>query len=230
MYSDILEKELNVILSEEQKKQFKNYYNELVSYNSHTNLTRITDEKEVYIKHFLDSLLLKKLVDFNEIKNLCDMGAGAGFPSVPLLILFPHLKVTIVESQIKRVNFLNHLKDKIMVNFEIIHDRAENFSRKNQEKFDCVTARALGELNLILEYGVPLLKKDGFFIAPKGSKYLEEIENAQKAMKTLCVEIVKKDTFELVENSGFRSNLLLKKHKHVPGYPRDYAKIIKAPL
>lgn len=230
MYSNIINENLNIKLTELQEEQFQKYYQHLIKFNEHTNLTRITDEKEVYIKHFLDSCLISNMLDFKEIKNLCDMGAGAGFPSIPLLIIYPHLKITIVESQIKRVNFLKELRSELNISFDIEHERAEVFSKKNPNRFDCVTARALGELNLILEYGVPMLKPEGYFIAPKGAKYLEEIDNSKNALETLKSEIVKISTFELIEDSGFRANILIKKRAHVSGYPREYAKILKKPL
>ncbi|VEU82986.1 16S rRNA (guanine(527)-N(7))-methyltransferase RsmG [Acholeplasma hippikon] len=230
MNSHLIEKALKIKLNQDQIEKFQKYYKHLVDFNTHTNLTRITDEKEVYIKHFLDSVLISNLVDFNEINTICDMGAGAGFPSVPLLIVFPHLKVTIVESQIKRVKFLNELQEILGITFEVVHERAEVYAKNNLNKFDCVTARALGELNLILEYGIPMLKVNGYFIAPKGSKYQEEIAHAQNALKVLQSEIVKISTFDLIEESGFRANILIKKRAHVSGYPREYARIVKKPL
>lgn len=230
MYSNLIEEALNIKLTEDQVNAFHKYYEHLVKFNEHTNLTRITDEKEVYIKHFLDSCLISQTLDMKNITSIADMGAGAGFPSIPLLIVFPHLKVTIIESQIKRVRFLNELQEILGINFEVAHDRAEVYAKKNLNKFDCVTARALGELNLILEYGIPMLKVGGYFLAPKGAKYQEEIDHAKHALKTLQSEIVKITTFDLIEDSGFRANILIMKRAHVHGYPREYAKIAKKPL
>ncbi len=230
MFKTLIKDALNIDLTEKQLSMFNDYYNKLIDYNKHTNLTRITDEKEVYIKHFLDSCLLGRLTDFSKIERLCDMGAGAGFPSVPLLIVYPNLKVTIVESQIKRINFLNELKKSLELSFDVIHERAEVYASKNQEKFDVVTARALGELNMILEFGIPMLKVNGHFIAPKGSKYQEEIDAAKNALKTLEAKILKTDTFELVEEAGFRANILIQKTNHVKGYPRAFSLIAKKPL
>ncbi|MBN3491103.1 16S rRNA (guanine(527)-N(7))-methyltransferase RsmG [Acholeplasma equirhinis] len=210
--------------------KFSQYKDLLIEYNKHTNLTRITEANEVYVKHFLDSCLLGELIDFNQVTSLCDMGSGAGFPGVPLLIIYPHLKLTIVESQIKRVQFLNALKETLKLDFEVIHERAEVYAKKNQMKFDLVTARALGDLQMILEFGVPMLKTNGYFIAPKGSRYQEELELAKNAIKTLNCEVDKIETFDLPEANGFRANILLQKKSHISGYPREYSKMIKKPL
>ena len=230
MFKEDILKELNYTLSDDQLKRFDTYYKLLVDYNKHTNLTRITNEEDVYIKHFLDSLLLTKLIDFKTIEKVCDMGAGAGFPSVPVLITYPHLRVTIVESQIKRVQFLNELIKALGLDVDIVHERAEVYAKTHQETFDLVTARALGELNIILEYGIPMLKENGYFIAPKGSKYEEERENAMYALKTLKSSVIKVDTLELPSDLGFRANLLIQKKQHVENYPRAYPTILKKPL
>lgn len=230
MLKTLLKTELNYDLTDAQLNQFKIYYDLLVSYNKHTNLTRITSLEDVYIKHFLDSALLTRLIDFKKLSTLVDMGAGAGFPSVPILILYPHLKVTIVESQIKRVTFLQELVKTLNLNVDIVHDRVEVYALKTQKHFDVVTARALGELNIILEYGIPMLKEKGYFIAPKGSKYQEEIDAAKHALTILKSEVVKVETLELPNEQGFRANLLILKHTHVSGFPRAYQQMIKKPL
>ena len=221
---------LGIKLTDHQISQFDAYYNLLVDYNKHTNLTRITSKDDADVKHFLDSLSLSRLIDFSEKIKLCDMGAGAGFPSIPLLILYPNIDLTIVESQIKRIQFLEQLKKKLELNFKIIHDRAEVFAANHLKTFDVVTARALGELRLILEFGVPMLKVSGYFIAPKGSKYEEELALAQNAIEVLKVKLIKRDLFELPNDYGFRANLLFIKENHTNGYPRPYPTIKKKPL
>ncbi|MFA7417713.1 MAG: 16S rRNA (guanine(527)-N(7))-methyltransferase RsmG [Acholeplasma sp.] len=230
MLNTLIYQTLGIKLTEAQLSQFDAYYNLLVAFNKHTNLTRIVSRHDADVKHFLDSMLLCRLTDFNNVVRVCDMGAGAGFPSIPLLILFPKIKVTIVESQIKRVNFLKQLKALLNLSFEIVHERAEVFSSEHIETFDLVMARALGELRLILEFGVPMLKTGGYFIAPKGSKYENELQDAKEAIKVLNVKLVKTDIFELPESNGFRSNLLFKKEKHTTGFPRPFALIKKKPL
>lgn len=230
MLRTYVEDNLGIELTNTQVKQFDAYYHLLVAYNKHTNLTRITSKDDADIKHFLDSLYISKLLDFNQNLTICDMGAGAGFPSIPLLILFPNIQVTIVESQVKRVDFLKQLKNTLNLSFEIVHDRAETYAVTHQMAFDVVTARALGELRLILEFGVPMLKVGGYFIAPKGSKYKEELEYATNAQKILGLKHIKNELFELPESYGFRANLVFEKIKHVKGYPRSFAVIKKKPL
>lgn len=230
MLKELISKHLNRTLTAHEVQLFDLYYETLVSYNQHTNLTRITSRTDADIKHFLDSLLLSQLYALDQPLTLCDMGAGAGFPSIPLLICFPKLKVVIVESQIKRVNFLLHLKKVLNLDFEVVHERAEVYAQNHPESFDLVTARALGELRLILEFGVPLLKVGGHFIAPKGSKYQEELDQAKEALKKLHMKKVLFMEAHLPDESGFRMNLLFQKEKHVSGYPRPYAVMIKKPL
>ena len=230
MLKEIILKHLNKELSNQELELFDLYYETLVSYNEHTNLTRITSRQDADIKHFLDSLLLSKLYPLDHPYRFCDMGAGAGFPSIPLLICYPNLRVVIVESQIKRVNFLLHLKKVLNLDFEVVHERAEVYAQNHLETFDIVTARALGELRLILEFGVPLLKVGGYFIAPKGSKYQEELDQAKEALRKLHMKQISSMEVELPDESGFRMNLLFQKEKHASGYPRPYAVMIKKPL
>lgn len=230
MLNTYIEKELGIRLTAKQLEQFDAYYHLIVEYNQHTNLTRITDRHEADIKHFLDSMLLVRLIDTSKKLSLCDMGAGAGFPSIPLLILNNHIEVTIVESQTKRVQFLNLLKSTLGLPFEIVHARAEDYAREHQKQFDYVTARALGELRMILEFGSPMLKVGGYFIAPKGSKYEEELQDAKQAILTLGMMYEKSDLVRLPEGHGFRANMLFKKVAHKPGYPRAFSLIKKKPL
>ena len=230
MFLDELKK-INIELSEKQIQQFEIYYQFLIEYNKITNLTAITDQKEVYYKHFYDSLLLTQSVDFNKINNMCDIGAGAGFPSVPIKILYPHLKVTIVDSLGKRIKFLEQLTEKLEINqMNLIHDRAETYAVKHLSTYDLVSARAVGHLSIILELGVPMLKVGGYFLAPKGQNYLEEIEESKNAFKILKVKKVKTDVFELPFEYGMRANILFVKEKEVKGYPRPYAQISKKRL
>ena len=128
---------ININLSEHQLKQFHDYFEFLVSYNEKVNLTAITEETEVYIKHFYDSLLLAKSIDLNEVKTLCDVGSGAGFPSIPLKIAFPHLKITIIDALDKRLVFLKELAKLLnLENIELVHSRAEDYAKAYREVFD----------------------------------------------------------------------------------------------
>lgn len=224
-------KYLNIKISDYQLNQLDLYYQFLISYNSITNLTRITDEIEVYYKHFFDSLSLSNVIDFKLINTLCDMGAGAGFPSIPLKIVFPHLQITIVDSLGKRITFLQKLIEILHIeHVELVHDRIENYAKSHQISYDVVTARALGNLSLILEMGMPMVKKDGFFIAPKGDHYQIELNDAKNAIEILGAKIATIKNFDLPQQYGKRVNLLFKKMKHSKGYPRSYSQMIKKPL
>src|SRR5699024_10387098 len=151
------------------------------------NLTTITERNEVYLKHFYDSVTAAFYTDFTNEK-LCDVGAGAGFPSIPLNICFPELRVTIVDSLIKRITFLEHLTDELgLKDVTLVHDRAETFgqNKKYREKYDIVTARAVARLSVLSELCLPLCKKNGTFIAMKGAKASEELQDAKQALSTL---------------------------------------------
>lgn len=226
-----LKEVLKLDVSTYQLNQFQTYYRFLTEYNKVTNLTRITNEMDVYYKHFYDSLTLTTLVDFNKIQTLCDMGAGAGFPSIPLKILYPHLHVTIVDSLGKRIQFLTQLVEKLqLVGVELFHERCEVFALKHQLTYDVVTARALGHLALILEMGMPMLKVNGLFIAPKGGEPDQEIQESNHAIDSLGGNLVKVIKFDLPNHFGKRSNLLIKKQSHITGYPRPFAQMSNKPL
>ena len=165
-------KEHGIELDEKKKSQFFRYFELLVEWNEKMNLTAITDEPSVYLKHFFDSISLAFFIDLDGRKTVCDVGAGAGFPSLPLKICFPELEVTIVDSLNKRIGFLEHIAEELKldkVNF--VHSRAEDFgqNKKYREKFDIVTARAVARLSVLSELCVPLVKKDGLFISMKGA-------------------------------------------------------------
>ncbi|MDY0294355.1 MAG: 16S rRNA (guanine(527)-N(7))-methyltransferase RsmG [Acholeplasmataceae bacterium] len=231
MFKDDINSLLNIEITDEQLKQFDDYYHFLIVYNNITNLTRITDQDEVFYKHFYDSLTLTNVIDFKTVQSICDMGAGAGFPSIPLKIMYPHLSITIVDSLGKRITFLEQLIEKLnLTHVSLFHDRSEIFAKTHQASFDVVTARALGNLNLILEMGMPMVKKDGFFIAPKGQNYEVEVTDATKAINLLGARIIDIKTFELPYSYGKRANILLKKIKHINGYPRSYSQMLNKPL
>lgn len=231
MFKSGLELLLGQSLTDGQMDQFETYYHFLVEYNQITNLTRITDKHEVYYKHFYDSLTLTNVCDFSAVLTICDMGSGAGFPSIPLKIIYPHLHVTIIDSLGKRITFLTKLIQKLQLdNVELIHDRIETFALSHQKSFDVVTARALGHLSLICEMGIPMLKENGYFIAPKGSNYQSEVDDAKKAISTLGGSIDKMIVFQLPFDYGQRANILIQKKKHIQGYPRSFALMNKKTL
>lgn len=227
---DIFEN-LGIELTKKNIELFEKYHEILIEHNKTTNLTRLTSVFDVYYKHFYDSLTLVKATDFTKIDTICDMGSGAGFPSIPLKIIFPHLKITIVDSLGKRIGFLRQLVQELQLeNVDLINDRIENYAIQKQNYFDIVTARALGELNLILELGMPMVRLKGLFIAMKGSKFQDEIDHSKRALKKLGAAIDKTITFVLPHDIGFRAHILIRKEQIVKGYPRSFAQIKKQPL
>jgi 16S rRNA (guanine527-N7)-methyltransferase len=212
-------------------EKFSLYYNFLVQENEKYNLTNITEKEEAYIKHFYDSIQLEKVIDFNNIKTLCDVGSGAGFPSIPLKIIYPHLHITIIEPTLKRCNFLNQLVELLQLdNVTIINDRAENMSSL-RETFDIVTARAVASMPILLELCVPLTKVNGYFISLKGSSFHEEMVKSSNAIKLLDVKVNKVLEYELLNNYGKRSIIMFEKLKQTNSkYPRKYSLIKNKPL
>lgn len=221
-------KELNLELTFKQKELFEKYYEFLIQENKRYNLTAIKDKEEVYYKHFYDSLTLVKTNLIKEDVSLCDIGSGAGFPGVPLKILFPNLKVTIVESQTKKTEFLKKLIKLLeLENVEIINKRAEEYAHKKY--FDIVTARAVADLSILNELCIPLVKKGGYFIAMKGS-YEEELEKSLKGINILGGKFINVVSFDLPKAMGKRNLIVIKKEKMVKGYPRMFSQIKKKPL
>ncbi len=199
---------------------FNKYYDYLIEYNKKVNLTAITEKNQVFIKHFLDSIL-----PIDEIKKdakIVDVGTGAGFPSLPIKIVREDVKLTMVDSLNKRINFLNQLTLDLNIETKNIHSRAEDFAKLNREKFDVALARAVAKLNTLLEYLLPLVKVGGIVLAYKGSNFEEEIEEAKHAMAVLGGEYVKTLHYDLPNNEGERNIIVIKKIKQTPKqYPRD---------
>lgn len=218
-----------IVLSERQIQQFADYARLLVEWNEKMNLTAITALEEIYEKHFYDCLLLHRLVKLEG--SLCDVGAGAGFPSIPCKIAFPQLQVTIIEPLGKRCVFLRELcKELQLENVTILNERAEDVAKNSLERFDIVTARAVANLRVLSELCVPLVKVNGYFATMKGANGLEEKQEATKAMSILGAKFEKEDIVCLSDGAN-RVNILYKKVKETPkGYPRMYAKIKKNPL
>lgn len=226
-----------ITLSAEQMQQFADYYQLLVETNEHVNLTRIIEKDEVYLKHFYDSItgaFAEPRLESEEL-TLCDIGAGAGFPSVPLKIAFPQLKVTIVDSLNKRIAFLEALVAKLGLNdVTLIHDRAETFSAKNspyREKFDIVTARAVARLSVLSELCLPAAKISGEFIAYKASAAPEELQQGGAAIKQLGGKVQKTVTLTLLETDEERNIIVIDKIKATPNkYPRRPGLPSKKPI
>ena len=216
-------------LSKEQLSKFESYLDLLLEWNEKFNLTAITDKDEIEEKHFIDSIELVKYFDVKN-KTLLDVGTGAGFPGIPLAIVEPTLKVTLLESNGKRVSFLKEaVKVLDLKNVDIIQGRVEELGTR--EKYDFVTARAVKELNILLELCFYLVKVGGSFIAYKSSGVEEEILNAKHALKCLQIEEFKKFDYYLPKSKNSRVFLgILKKNKTQKKYPRRYSEIVKQPL
>ena len=224
-------KEKGIELNQTQINQYEKYYKTLVEWNEKMNLTAITKKEDVYLKHFYDSLTIAFDFDFNE-QSIVDIGAGAGFPSIPLKIAFPNLKVTIVDSLTKRITFLQHLfKELQLTNCTAISARAEEFAIDHRESFDISMARAVARLNILDELCLPLVKENGYFLSLKGRIALEELTEAKNGIIKLGGKVEKTTSFTLSNDDDHRSNIIIKKVKKTPKqYPRMFSKIKKQPL
>ena len=216
-------------LNDKQISIFEKYLSLLLEWNEKFNLTAITDKDEIEEKHFIDSIELVKYFDVKN-KTLLDVGSGAGFPGIPLAIVEPTLKVTLLETTGKRVTFLREvIKQLGLSNVEVVQGRAEE--QKEREKYDIVTARAVKELNILLELCFYQVKVGGTFIAYKSSGVDKEINNAKHAFKALQIDEYKKFDYFLPKSKNSRVFLgILKKNKTQKKYPRRYSEIIKQPL
>ncbi|MGD7053657.1 16S rRNA (guanine(527)-N(7))-methyltransferase RsmG [Sutcliffiella horikoshii] len=226
--------EKGISLSSQQLSQFDTYYKLLVEWNEKMNLTAITDEEEVYLKHFYDSITASFYVDLNQELSLCDVGAGAGFPSIPLKICFPNLKVTIVDSLNKRITFLQNLANELgLKNVHFVHDRAETFGKNAdyREKFDLVTARAVARLSVLSELCLPLVKEGGMFVPMKAAAASDELEKGKKALQILGGKLERVHSFSLPLEESERNILIINKIKSTPKkYPRKPGTPNKQPL
>ncbi|MEG0314589.1 MAG: 16S rRNA (guanine(527)-N(7))-methyltransferase RsmG [Erysipelotrichaceae bacterium] len=231
-YSDYFVKSLEghgIVLSDLQLLQFDNYAKLLIEWNNKMNLTAILDLEDIYEKHFLDSILPSFYYKIEG--KLCDVGAGAGFPSLPLKIIYPELEVTIVEPLGKRCLFLNEVVKQLKLNnVTIANERSEDYVKLHREEFDIVSARAVANLAVLSELCIPLVKMNGTFLALKGMHGDEEYNVAKKAIDILGCELIKRYEYKLSDDS-LRINFAFKKIKHTAiKYPRVYGKIKKSPL
>lgn len=221
-------------LTDKQIKNFNIYLNELKIANESFNITAITDDNEIVLKHFLDSVMISKFFDFNKIETLIDVGTGGGFPGLPLKILFPHLKVTLLDSLNKRVNFLNNLISKLeLKNILAVHGRSEDYGKNEdyREKYDLVTSRAVAYLNTLSEYCVPFVKENGYFIPLKKSELQEELEISKNSIEILGGNIEKIEDYKIEELENSHSLVFIKKiNKTSNEYPRNSNQIKKKPL
>lgn len=233
MFLKELEKH-GIQLNDQQLRQFQMYYEMLIEWNKKMNLTAIVEKEEVYLKHFFDSITLSFFFDLRHVQSICDVGAGAGFPSIPLKICFPHLNITIVDSLKKRITFLQSLTSNLELDgVQLVHGRAEDFGQQKayRENFDLITARAVARLVVLNEYCLPLTKVGGSFISLKGPQIEEELNEAKKSIKLLGGELVKHHKFYLPIEQSERSIVIMDKvHPTKKKYPRKAGLPAKSPL
>lgn len=224
-------KKLGIEINDKQLKQLEKYYKLLIDWNEKINLTGITKKEDVYLKHFYDSLTMQKIVNLYNVETLCDVGTGAGFPGLVLKIMFPNLKITLIDALNKRINFLNDVIEKLeLKDIETIHSRSEDYALKNREKFDVVTARAVASLPVLMELCVPLVKEQGYFI-PLKANITEEKILSKNAISKLYLKEVDEIKFILpVEESNRCLVKYLKEKKTDKKYPRKFSEIKKRTL
>lgn len=225
-----LAKENGIILDDTALDRFDTYAELLVEWNSKMNLTAITEPEEIEVKHFLDCLMLPKYFNFDYIQTVIDVGAGAGFPSVPLLIYKPDLCLTMMDAINKRLTFLDTAVHALGLEAQLIHERAEAAGQDEnyREKFDLATARAVAPMNVLAEYCLPFVKVGGYFVALKGSN--DDTEEAKNAIATLGGEIVDNISYKL-NGTEPRSIVVIKKISQTPTqFPRKSKKISTKPL
>lgn len=220
-------KELGIEIDDKTLSMLEQYYNILKEENEKYNLTRIIEKEDVYLKHFYDSLTITKITNIAN-QSICDLGSGAGFPGLVLAICFPNAKLTLIESNGKKCNFLNIIKEKLLLeNVTVINTRVEEYAKDNRELFDIVTARAVAPIKHLLEYGVPLVKIDGCFIAMKSS-INEEIKNIENYHNKLNIKKKSIIVFNLPKENSLRTLIKYEKIKKTDiKYPRKYSEIIK---
>ena len=213
---------LGISLTEQQSEQLYEYYRLLVEWNSFMNLTGITEFSEVVQKHFVDSLSIVKVKNMNDVDNLIDVGTGAGFPGLPLKIVFPHLKVTLLDSLNKRIDFLNAVIEKTgLTGIETIHGRAEDFAKPGlkREIYDLCVSRAVANLATLSEYCLPYVRIGGEFIPYKSGEVADELQDAKSAVFLLGGKVESCENFDLPGSDIHRSLVRIKK---VGGCPKKY--------
>ena len=223
-------KNLGIEIDDTKLNQLEKYYELLVEWNEKMNLTGITKKEDVYLKHFYDSLTLVKIINLKEVETLCDIGTGAGFPGLVLKIVFPQLKITLVDSLNKRINFLNEvIKELNLTGIETISSRIEEYGIRNREVYDVVVARAVAGLPMLLEYAIPLVKVNGHFIAMKGTN--EKLELIKNVYGKLNISLEEEITFILPYENSNRALIKFRKMDVTnKKYPRKFVEIRNKPL
>jgi len=227
-------KKMNISLTPNQIKQFEAYYELLVKWNAVMNLTAITGFDEVLLKHFIDSAAICRVTDMEKIQDLIDVGTGAGFPGIPLKILYPHMRVTLLDSLNKRIQFLQTVQEKLgLEDMKIVHGRAEDMGQNPEyrEQYSLCVSRAVAHLSILSEYCIPFVKVGGIFIAYKSEKIEEELKEAEHAIDTLHSEKPVLTKIVLTESDVIRSFVeIRKKDKLEKKYPRKAGTAVKKPL
>ena len=225
---------IGIALNELQLQQFQDFYELLIEKNKVMNLTSITEEDEVIDKHFSDSLTCNRVIDMNQVKSVIDIGTGAGFPGIPLKIVYPDIDFVLLDSLNKRVRFLNEAIELLhLKKIQAVHGRAEDLARKPEfrGKFDLCVSRAVANLNTLSEYCIPFVRVNGFFISYKAQKGLEEIHESDHCMKELGSKIMQVDEFKLTDIDSNRVLIKIKKCKGTSKlYPRKAGIPSKNPL
>ena len=218
-------KKLNINITDEQLKQLEKYHRLLEHENKLYNLTSITDKEDVFLKHFYDSITITKILPLTN-QSLCDLGTGAGFPGMVLKIIFPELKITLIDATLKKCHFLEKIISELdLKEIKVINARAEEYAQNNRELFDIVSARAVAPLKHLLEYGIPLVKVNGLFIAMKGN-INDELININNYLQKLKIVKDKTICFKLpIENSNRTLISFTKLEKTDKIYPRKYKEI-----
>lgn len=219
---------LNIELTEDKLKKLEKYYELLIEENKKMNLTAITEKEEVYLKHFYDSLTLINIIDLNKELEVIDIGTGAGFPGLVLKIVFPNLKVTLLDALEKRIKFLDRVITELdLKEVKTVHSRIETYK---ENKYDLVVSRAVAKTNILLELSCQMLKTNGYFIFLK-SNIEEEIKESENCLKILNLKLEEIKEFYLPIENSKRTLIKIKKTKDIsPKYPRNFAKIKKKPL
>ena len=219
---------IGITLTDKQLDELNTYKEFLKEYNSHTNLTTITEDNEIYLKHFYDSLTLAKYVNLNEVNNMLDIGTGAGFPGMVIKIVFPNIDMYLMDSNNKKLDFLTQLSEKLgLTNVHMLHVRAEEYAKTNRESFDLVTSRAVAALPILAELALPLTKGNGKFVALKANAS-EEIRLSKDIINKLngSIDFIEEFTLPKLEDS--RTIIVMSKKGHTNDlYPREYGKIKK---
>lgn len=218
-----------IIITDDTFNKFDIYINFLLEYNSHTNLTSIKEYDSILLKHFYDSIIIEKYYDFSKVKTILDIGTGAGFPGMILAIMHPNIKITLLDSNNKKLKFLELLTKKLEINnVELIHERAEIYIKNTRESFDIVTSRAVSDLQMLSELSIPFVKENGYFIPLKGN-IEDELKRSKKIIEELGGTIENIYNYELPQEDSNRTILIVKKIKHTPNkYPRQYSQIKKS--